>query len=357
MSKATIFEELDTQAEEIAKTFNAKPKDGIKMIKEICTSQGITEHEEQIALFFHKNKANLDLEAVGDYLGSEENKSVLGYFTAQMDFKGKDFLPSMREYFQTFSLPGEAQKIDRIMNSFGKRYNEQNPGKFRGDDTAYVLAFSTIMLGTDAHSTSIKPEKKMTRDQFISNNRGIDQEQEIDKGILEGIYTDIQSAPLGVKFTKTLPGITFEPTEKELETTLKTLKEKHGPNKFKEEKPRGMWGKLFGHKNTITIDGEDGAQVKIETYEPGWFSRNKATSNIQPVESENKIANDGSLKLAGSIASTFPCPAKSLKATFSYQAEDMVKTYLGGLNEAGKKSVAAVEEKRLSSTNSIRQSR
>lgn len=360
MSKATIFAELDTQAEEIARSFNAKPKNGIGMITDLCAAQGIENSEEQIALFFHKHKANLDLEAVGAYLGGKENSSVLGYFTAQMDFAGKSYTGSMREYFSTFSLPGESQQIDRIMESFGNRFHEQNPGTFKSADTAFVLAFSTVMLGTDAHSTSIKQEKKMTREQFIKNNRGIDSGGDIDREVLDGIYTDIQATPLGTKFTETLPGITFEPTEKELEITLKTLKEKHVSNKFKEEQPRGIWGKLFGHKNTITIDGEDGAQVKIETYEPGWFSRNKATANIQPVvrslgedpQSLSAEKMEAALKLAGTIAANFPGPAKSLKATFSYQAEDMVKTYIGGLKEAGKKTIASVEEKRLTAGHS-----
>ena len=36
-------------------------------------------------------------------------------------------------------------------------------------DTAYILAFSTIMLNTDAHNPNVV--KKMSKQQFISNNR------------------------------------------------------------------------------------------------------------------------------------------------------------------------------------------
>ncbi len=38
-------------------------------------------------------------------------------------------------------------------------------------DVGYILAFSLIMLNTDAHNPSIKPENKMTKPQFVSNNR------------------------------------------------------------------------------------------------------------------------------------------------------------------------------------------
>lgn len=37
-----------------------------------------------------------------------------------------------------------------------------------------VLAYSTIMLNTDAHNPNVKANRKMTKKQFVSNNRGID---------------------------------------------------------------------------------------------------------------------------------------------------------------------------------------
>lgn len=70
-----------------------------------------------------------------------------------------------------FRLPGEAQKIDRIMECFAQRYHENNPGMFPDSDTAYLLAFSLIMLNTDAHNPAIK--HKMTKKAFVANNTGI----------------------------------------------------------------------------------------------------------------------------------------------------------------------------------------
>ena len=35
-----------------------------------------------------------------------------------------------REFLWSFRLPGEAQKIDRMMEAFAKRYCDQNPGVF-----------------------------------------------------------------------------------------------------------------------------------------------------------------------------------------------------------------------------------
>jgi Sec7-like guanine-nucleotide exchange factor len=60
-------------------------------------------------------------------------------------------------------MPGEAQKIDRFMEAFAKEYTTVNPGTFQTEDTAYVLAFSLIMLNTDHFSAGIKEERRMTK--------------------------------------------------------------------------------------------------------------------------------------------------------------------------------------------------
>ncbi len=58
-------------------------------------------------------------------------------------------------------LPGEAQKIDRLMEKFAERFVKCNPGSFKSADVAYVLAFSVIMLNTDLHNPGVK--NKMTK--------------------------------------------------------------------------------------------------------------------------------------------------------------------------------------------------
>ena len=55
---------------------------------------------------------------------------------------------------QAFRLPGESQKIDRLMEKFADRYCENNPDAFSNADTAYTLAFSVIMLNTDLHRSA-----------------------------------------------------------------------------------------------------------------------------------------------------------------------------------------------------------
>jgi Sec7-like guanine-nucleotide exchange factor len=94
-----------------------------------------------------------------------------------------------RKFLYSFKLPGEAQKIDRIMENFAKRYCENNPSSFDHTDTAFILAFSLIMLNTDAHNPNVV--HKMTKPQFISANRGINSGKDLPKDYLETLYDSI----------------------------------------------------------------------------------------------------------------------------------------------------------------------
>ena len=50
---------------------------------------------------------------------------------------------------------------------------------FETADAAFILSFSTIMLNTDLHNPQIPVAKKMTKEQFIRNNRGINDGKEL----------------------------------------------------------------------------------------------------------------------------------------------------------------------------------
>jgi Sec7-like guanine-nucleotide exchange factor len=58
-----------------------------------------------------------------------------------------------------FLMPGEAQKIERLMEVFSGRYIQCNPDmmtKFHNTDTVFILAFAIILLNTDLHTPNIK---------------------------------------------------------------------------------------------------------------------------------------------------------------------------------------------------------
>ena len=92
-------------------------------------------------------------------------------------------ISSCRQFLWSFRLPGEAQKIDRMMERFAHRYCELNPSIFKHPDTCFVLSFAIIMLNTSLHNPAVKD--KQTLDQFINMNRGIDNGDDLPKQLLE----------------------------------------------------------------------------------------------------------------------------------------------------------------------------
>lgn len=48
-------------------------------------------------------------------------------YVDQMNFKDRDLVAALRYFLEGFRLPGEAQKIDRLMEKFASRYCECNP--------------------------------------------------------------------------------------------------------------------------------------------------------------------------------------------------------------------------------------
>ena len=101
---------------------------------------------------------------IGDYLGERDEPmlTVMHAYVDALEFHGMALDEAIRRFLEGFRLPGESQKIDRLMEKFAERYCSQNPGAYKSADTAYVLSFSVIMLNTDAHNPGVK--NKMTRE-------------------------------------------------------------------------------------------------------------------------------------------------------------------------------------------------
>jgi brefeldin A-inhibited guanine nucleotide-exchange protein len=45
----------------------------------------------------------------------------------QLEFSGMNLVQALRLFLHNFRLPGEAQKIDRLMEKFASRFCETNP--------------------------------------------------------------------------------------------------------------------------------------------------------------------------------------------------------------------------------------
>ncbi|GER31255.1 brefeldin A-inhibited guanine nucleotide-exchange protein [Striga asiatica] len=175
--------------------FNRKPKKGLEFL---INANKVGDSAEEIADFL-KNASGLDKTLIGDYLGERDELSlkVMHAYVDSFDFQGKEFDEAIRVFLQGFRLPGEAQKIDRIMEKFAERYCKCNPKVFTSADTAYVLAYSVIMLNTDAHNPMVK--NKMSADDFIRNNRGIDDGKDLPEEYLRSLFERISRNEIKMK--------------------------------------------------------------------------------------------------------------------------------------------------------------
>lgn len=203
---------------------------------------------------FLRHTPGLDLRIVGEYLSKRKdfNGQVRKAFMDLFPFTGLGLTEALRMLLSTFRLPGEAQLIERLMESFAEAYfvkqppvlegggaeggaeggkpqdpmktcrwvprekhmdeggegpgNGASPGSGGGpedaagepptrvrmasSDTIFVLSYSIIMLNTDLHS--VKVMKKMTDTEFIRNNRGIDGGKDMPAFFLRDIYEAIR---------------------------------------------------------------------------------------------------------------------------------------------------------------------
>lgn len=176
------------------KKFNMDPKKGI----EFLVQQGLLHNTPQdIAAFLYRGEG-LSKTAIGDYLGEKSplHEQVLKSFVDLHDFTDLILVQALRQFLWSFRLPGEAQKIDRMMETFAQRYCQLNPNIFSNTDTCYVLSFAVIMLNTSLHNPSVK--EKSTLDQFINMNRGINDGKDLPRDILESLYDSIKAEPFKI---------------------------------------------------------------------------------------------------------------------------------------------------------------
>lgn len=206
--------------------FNRKPRKGIEFL---ISANKVGSSPEEIATFL-KNASDLNKTLIGDYLGEREDMSlkVMHAYIDSFDFQGMELDEAIRIFLQGFRLPGEAQKIDRIMEKFAERYWKCNPKAFSSADTAYVLAYSVIMLNTDAHNPMVKNKVfyansfpfrnsshfpihlplsplsmvqllQMSAEDFIRNNRGIDDGKDLSEEFMRSLYERITKNEIKLK--------------------------------------------------------------------------------------------------------------------------------------------------------------
>lgn len=153
----------------------------------------VTDRDLRAVARFLRMTPGLSRKVIGDLLGEncERCKRLLMIYASTFEFAGKPFEAGLREFLEAFRLPGESQKIDRVLEAFALRYWAQTTHDtlFKSADAVHILAFSAVLLNTDLHNSGVK--KKMTMSDFIRNNRGINDNEDFPPEFLEELFNSI----------------------------------------------------------------------------------------------------------------------------------------------------------------------
>merc|ERR1711937_423875 len=108
--------------------FNQDPKKGLE---QLILMNVVEDNPKDTSRFLLEQKG-LSKVAIGELLGEPAQKylDILEAVVLAINFNNMDLVEALRNFLSKFRLPGEAQKIDRIIETFSKGYTKCNPDVF-----------------------------------------------------------------------------------------------------------------------------------------------------------------------------------------------------------------------------------
>ena len=162
---------LASYTDRAIRLFNLNPRKGLSFIEKFDLV-ALNGHASEAA--FLRRTRGINKEQIGVVLGEEKCVGLLREYTNLFDFSDctptcLGILKGLREFLSHFKLPGEAQKIDRILETFSTKFLSDvvDDTKSVSSDVVHILAFTTIVLNSDLHNPN--NPKKMTKDEFFTS--------------------------------------------------------------------------------------------------------------------------------------------------------------------------------------------
>lgn len=103
--------------------FNKNAENGIQFLQENGILNSVLDPKE-IAHFLREN-SGLDKAAIGTYVSKKKNveRKILETFVKSFDFANTPIDIALRQYLETFRLPGEAPLISLVMEHFADHWH------------------------------------------------------------------------------------------------------------------------------------------------------------------------------------------------------------------------------------------
>lgn len=191
-SESVRFQKAKQQKVSIEKAveaFNAEPT-----YENLSSAAGGAD-AARMAKFLRKTGVRLSFAAIGEFLGAHDAESlaVMRAYVHTFDFESTHIDDALRAFLGGFKLPGEAQKIDRLIEAFAARYCACNPEAYPATDAAYILAFAIVMLNTDAHNPLTHAGMKMGENDFVNMVKAADATATLEDDVVASIYARVSA--------------------------------------------------------------------------------------------------------------------------------------------------------------------
>lgn len=124
------------------------------------------------------------------------NKTVLNSFSQIIDFSNMEIDGGLRHLLDHFTIPGEGQQVDRIIESFSIKFYQDNPGSvFASNNPVYSLSYLMMMLQTNLHNPQVQDKMKFA--EFTKLSKGMNDKADFPVEYLQSLYNSIQRSQLG----------------------------------------------------------------------------------------------------------------------------------------------------------------
>jgi hypothetical protein len=178
--------------------FNENPEKGVAMLLETKIVQEEKAHD--IASFLYVSYG-LDPDSLGKFIGKKENDQLLSAFISLNDFRGLSIADAVRHMLRKFKPIGESAIIDRVLTAFSDYWKRDNPNVFSHPDTAYQLAFATLMVNTslnNPHALDQAPPLVRSASSFqrVIRKELCVNENNLNNSMLEDLYESVRQRPI-----------------------------------------------------------------------------------------------------------------------------------------------------------------
>merc|ERR1712228_902293 len=202
------YHNLQLKAKEIA--CNVDDDKAVKHAIKLLLDEGIlTNTATSISGWLHCNRYDIPASNLGDFIGGSRPKSerpleeeIRCCYMRHCDLNFYAPIEILMKYFLTkcgFRLPSEAQKIERVLESFAYIYYCKRSEIWEHPDAVFVVFNAILMLNTSLHNPRIKEKDKLKKNVFLGmclNVKG----QNFTSSDYERVYNYIANNAYEIKF-------------------------------------------------------------------------------------------------------------------------------------------------------------